>query len=178
MYETQAEPSGLTNREMAAVFFNIATVLREQGNVNPFRTAAYERAGRAMMGLRREAETILGEEEKVPFRRRQHIGRKLQAKIREMVEAGELAQYGEMLSTLPPFQAGLMAVPGVGPKRARVLHEKLGVSTRDELITAARMGRLSGVPGFGSRRRAEIASLPLSSEQSASPPQQLVLFAS
>jgi len=171
-------PRPMTNREMAAVFFNIATTLREQGNINPFRTAAYERAGRAMMGLRQEASSLLSDDEPVPFRRRQHIGKKLTAKIKEMSDAGQLAQYHDLLATLPPFMAGLMAVPGIGPKRARVLHDKLGVSTRDELVYAARMGRLSAVPGFGPARRAEIASFPLTSEQGGSRPEQLQLFPS
>jgi DNA polymerase (family 10) len=160
-----AQTQSMNNREMAAVFFNIATLLREEGNENPFRTAAYERAGRAMMGLREEAGRTLESEKLVPFRRRQHIGKKLQAKIREMAEAGALEQYRALLEELPPFQRELLAVPGIGPKRARLLHEKLGVETADGLIRAARNGRLRTVPGFGARRVAEIATLPLAAER-------------
>ncbi len=45
--EKQTDISEYSNRDMAAVLFNIATVLRQNGNTNPFRTAAYERGARA-----------------------------------------------------------------------------------------------------------------------------------
>jgi DNA polymerase IV (family X) len=143
----------LTNREMAAVMFNIATILRAGGNENPFRTAAYERAGRALMGLGTEARHILEYDPQVPFRRRQHIGKKLQAKIREMAATGRLEQYAELVrQELPPYAADLMRVPGVGPVTARRIYETLGVTTAEGLVRAARDGSLRAVPGFGPRR--------------------------
>jgi DNA polymerase/3'-5' exonuclease PolX len=80
--ETVTALSGLTNREIAAVLFNITTILREQGNENPFRTAAYECGARAMMGYRNDAREILAEsaKKKLPFREAWYIGKKLQAK--------------------------------------------------------------------------------------------------
>lgn len=149
----------MSNREMAAVLFNIATVLRREGNANPFRTAAYERGARALMGLSREAREILADAERVPFRRRQHIGRKLQAKIAEMAARGALAQYADLLATLPPHQAGLMTVPGIGPASADRVYAALGVTTAAELVRAARDGRLRRVRGFGPKRTAAIARL-------------------
>jgi len=70
----------MTNKEMAALLFNIATMLRGCGNMNPFRTAAYERGARALMGLETPAVEILQRQGKVPFRRRYHIGTKLTSK--------------------------------------------------------------------------------------------------
>ena len=151
----------MNNREMAAVLFNIATVLRNQGNENPFRTAAYERGARALMGLADEAAQVLETERTVPFRRRQHIGRKLQAKIREMVETGDLEQYARMLGDLPPHIASLMGVPGMGPKTAEQVHRALGLETAADLVRAARDGRLRMVRGFGPRRTEAIAALDL-----------------
>lgn len=149
----------MSNREMAAILFNIATVLRQEGNVNPFRTAAYERGARALMGLAREAREILEAQERVPFRRRQHIGKKLNAKIAEMAHSGALAQYRDLLESLPPHQAGLMTVPGIGPKSADRIHAALGVATAADLVRAARDGRLRQVRGFGPKRTSAIARL-------------------
>lgn len=165
----------MNNREMAAVLFNIATVLRGQGNVNPFRTAAYERGARALMGLADEAAQVLETEEKVPFRARQHIGRKLQAKIHEMAKTGALDQYARMLSDLPPHIADLMGVPGVGPRTAERVHQTLGLETAVDLVRAARDGRLRAVRGFGSRRTGAIAALDLPEAEKTAPP-QLRLF--
>jgi DNA polymerase (family 10) len=159
--ENTQDSRPLTNREMAAILFNIATCLREAGNVNPWRTAAYERGARALMGLADEASEILEHDERVPFRRRQHIGKKLQAKIREMAATGALDQYANMLADLPPHRAELMKVPGIGPKTADAVYRSLGVATQTELVRAARDGRLRAVPGFGPKRTAEIANLPV-----------------
>lgn len=154
----------MTNKEMAEVLFNIGTILRIQGNTNPFRTAAYERGARALMGLGRPVTEILAVEEKVPFRRRQHIGKKLQAKIREMAQSHLLAQYGAMVAELPPHIASLLALPGMGPRMAERIHTTLGIGTAADLIRAARDGRLRQVRGFGPRRIAALASLSLPDE--------------
>jgi DNA polymerase (family 10) len=144
---------------MAAILFNIATVLREEGNVNPFRTAAYERGARALMGYREEARNVLAERDVVPFRRRQHIGKKLQAKICEMVKTGALDQYRELLAAMPEHRRELMSLPGIGPRTADYLNRTLGITTAAELVRAARDGRLRSVRGFGPKRTALIAAL-------------------
>lgn len=151
----------MDNKEMAAVLFNIATVLRGQGNENPFRTAAYERGARALMGLGREASQILQTEEKVPFRRPQRIGKKLQAKIREMATTANLEQYTQLVNALPLPIGGLMGVPGIGPKTADRIHQALGIGSAADLVHAARDGRLRSVRGFGPKRTKAIAVLPL-----------------
>jgi DNA polymerase (family 10) len=159
---------------MAAVLFNIATVLKQNGNVNPYRTAAYERGARALMGLRREAKEMLATRERIAFRRRQHIGDKLHSKINEMVAKGELDQYQDLLAHLPLHQRELMQVPGIGPKLADVLFAQLGVSTVTDLVRSARDGRLKQVPGFGHKRISDIAAMPVPEDYASSG--QLSLF--
>ena len=157
--------TGMTNKEMAALLFDIATMLRGQGNVNPFRTAAYERGARALMGLGESAVEILQRQDKVSFRRRQWIGKRLQAKIREMPQSSRLEQYAAMVAELPPHIVSLMSVPGIGPKRAARVHEVLGVTSAAELVRAARAGRLRRVCGFGPKRVAEIAAMRLPEDE-------------
>ena len=160
----------MTNREMAAILFNIASCLREAGNQNPWRTAAYERGARALMGLRPQARDVLADADRVPFRQWQHIGTRLHAKIGEMVRTGALDQYAALLADLPPHRAALMTVPGIGPKTADVLFDTLGVATVAGLVAAARDGSLGRVRGFGARRIRDIAALPVAT------PGMLTLF--
>lgn len=150
-----------TNKEMAAVLFNIATLLREQGNVNPYRTAAYERGARSLMALDKQATQVLKAEGEVPFARRWRIGAGLQAKIREMAQTGALKQFADLASEVAPDRAGLMAVPGIGPRMAMDVQKTLGIGTAEELIRAARNGSLRCVHGFGPKRVAFIANLVL-----------------
>ena len=152
----------ISNRDMAAIFFNMATLLKGQPNANPYRVAAYERAGKAMMGLRKEAREILGEKERVAFGRWRHIGDRLHAKIGEMTTSGDLAQFGEFLQTVPVYVADIVrGVPGIGPGFAERAHVALEVASKEDLVRAARDGRLQQVRGFGATRTARIASLPL-----------------
>ncbi|MBC8140049.1 MAG: hypothetical protein H7Y38_01270, partial [Armatimonadetes bacterium] len=117
----------LSNREMAAVFFNMATLLKQKPDANPYRIAAYERAGRAMMGLRKEAREILGEKERVAFGRWRHIGKRLHEKIGEMASSGDLAQFGEFLGEVPAYVGEIVrGVPGVGVRFAEAAHTVLG----------------------------------------------------
>ena len=159
---TQSEAnafSGMSNREIAALFFNIATLLREQGNENPFRTAAYERGARAMMGYGQDAREALAQAEKLPFHERWHIGKKLQAKIREMAATGALEQFGELLESQPMHRREMVGLPGIGPKTADRIHAALRIQTAEELFRAALDGRLRQVYGFGAKRVALLAAL-------------------
>ena len=152
----------LSNRDMAAVLFNMASLLKSQPGANPYRIAAYERAGRAMMGLRKEARDILTGEERVKFGRWRHIGDRLHAKIGEMARSGDLSQLGDFLNAAPQHVADIVrGVPGMGPVFAERAHAAIGVSSKSELVRAARDGRLRQVRGFGTARIARIASLPL-----------------
>ena len=171
----------MTNKEMASLLFNIATLLRRKGNENPFRTAAYERGARALMALREEAQDVLRSQTQVPFHPSRHIGRKLQGKIREMVETGGLEQYNRMvIEELPESLVDLMGVPGIGPTLAEQIHQSLGISTAQDLVQAARNGRLRSVRGFGPNRTARIAALRLPLEDGSAEPRsslpQMVLF--
>jgi DNA polymerase/3'-5' exonuclease PolX len=111
------------------------------------------------MGYATEARDVLAERKTVPFRRRQHIGKKLQAKIREMATTGILEQYRDLLAQMPEHRRELMTLPGVGPGTADRLYRTLGIATAAELVRAARDGRLRTVRGFGPKRTAILAAL-------------------
>ena len=59
---------------------------------------------------------------------------------------------------MPASLAEIMRVPGVGPKRALQLNEKLGVATIDELEAALDDGRVARLGGFGAKTAAKIGS--------------------
>lgn len=154
----------MTNRDMAATLFNIATVLRDQGD-NPYRVRAYFNGARALM--RRTSDDMVS-----PLRRAEKtlphpkfvLGDKLQRKLRELAQTGDMAFYDALLEGLPAPIAHLMRVPGVGPRTAARLHDTLGIATADQLRAAARSGRLSDVWGIGEKKRQQFAQLSLFNE--------------
>jgi DNA polymerase (family 10) len=56
----------------------------------------------------------------------------------------------------PPAVCELLQLPGIGPKRVKRLHDRLGVNTVVQLHRAAQQGRVHDVPGFGERTEQRI----------------------
>jgi len=136
----------VTNAEIAAIFNRIADLLEIQ-NENPFRVRAYRNAARTVQGLSRSlAEMVQGGEvlEALPT-----IGKDLAAKIREIVTTGSLRKLKELEGAVSPGLVELLKVPGLGPKRLRLLHDYLDINSIEELEQAARQGLVRNLPGFG-----------------------------
>lgn len=156
----------MTNRELAATLFNIATLLRERED-NFYRIRAYENAARALMGRRDEVAQTLAQPGQTLRRRKGVLGDKVQAKLRQLTVEGRMPFFDDLCADLPPPIAALMQAPGMGPKTARQVYETLGVRTPEELRRAARDGRLASVWGFGAKRTAQVAQMSLFDEISA-----------
>ncbi len=156
----------MTNRELAATLFNIATILRERED-NYYRIRAYENAARALMGRRDDVAQILTHPDQTLRRRKGVLGDKVQAKLRQLAAEGHMPFFDDLCADLPPHIAALMQVPGMGPKTARQVHARLGVQTPEDLRRAARDGRLASVWGFGAKRTAQLAQMSLFDELDA-----------
>lgn len=143
----------MTNREIAHILFNIATLL-ELGEGNPYRIRAYRRAARGMLRLDAEARDLLAAGRDLPL---PGLGKRLRAKIGQLVEGGRLAFYEELIAEQHPAIQALMAVPGVGPKTAARLFTELHLTSPEALLFAARRGRVRELWGFAERREAALA---------------------
>ncbi|MHB1121872.1 MAG: DNA polymerase/3'-5' exonuclease PolX [Ramlibacter sp.] len=136
----------VVNADVAAVFSRIADLLEVQG-ANPFRIRAYRNAARNVGELGRSVAAMVeaGEDlDQLPG-----IGPDLAGKIGEIVATGTCEQLERLRQELPPAITELLAIPRLGPKRVRTLHQELGVKTIAELLRCARGGRIRAVPGFG-----------------------------
>ncbi len=137
----------MENIDYAHVFEEIADLLDIQG-ANPFRVRAYRNGARTIETLAQPIESLLADEnarlEDLPG-----IGKDLAAKIRELHQTGELESLKELRQEVPASLIEIMHIPGLGPKRARLLWEGLELSSVDELEEAAKDGSLEALPGFG-----------------------------
>jgi DNA polymerase (family 10) len=148
----------MTNRDMAATLFNIATLLRDRSD-NPYRVRAYFNGARALM--RRDSDDMaaaLKTAEKTLPHPKGVLGEKIQRKLQELARTGDMALFNELCEGLPPHIGALMRVPGVGPRTAQRLHDTLGIETPAQLVEAARLGRLQTVWGIGPKREAQLAT--------------------
>ena len=137
----------MENIDIARVFSGIADLLEIQG-ANPFRIRAYRNAARTMESLPASVASLVSGPERA-LEDLPGIGRDLAAKIREIVTTGELTLLRELTRTTPETLIALLRIPGLGPKRARQIHDALGVKTLEDLAAAAREGRLRTIKGIG-----------------------------
>jgi DNA polymerase (family X) len=84
------------------------------------------------------------------------IGPAIEARLRELVETGSIAELDELERELAPDLVGLGRYLGLGARRSIELARALGVRTADELRDAASEGRLRTVPGIGPKTEARL----------------------
>src|SRR3954468_18801380 len=83
------------------------------------------------------------------------IGPSLEARLRELVETGQIAHARELESEVEPELVGLGRFLGLSPKRAVEVGRALNARTAAELREAVESGRLQDVPGMGPKRVAK-----------------------
>ncbi len=133
----------MKNQEIAKIFNDIADMLEIKGE-NPFRIRAYRRAAMNIEGLAKDVSDMPKEElVKIPG-----IGQDLAGKIEEYIKTGKLNFYENLKKDVPESLSNLLSVPGLGPKTAKVLYEKLKIKDIDELERLAKEHKLSGLPGI------------------------------
>ena len=141
------------NRDIAQTFDQLADLL-EIADANPFRVRAYRNAARSLRASGRNVADMLAEG--CDLSELPDIGEDLAAKIKEIVETGHLTLLEEVAQDVPRGLADVVALPGIGPKRARSLHEALGITSLDDLQRAAEDGRIAEVKGFGAKTQRRI----------------------
>lgn len=144
----------MENVEIARLFHEMAELLEIEG-ANTFRIRAYQNAARV---IDEHAEPIAGlaERDGEKLRELPGIGVDLSAKIEEIVRTGSFKAIREARRKSPKGALELMQIPGIGPSKARVLAETLGIRSVAGLEKAAKAGRISKLAGFGAASEKKI----------------------
>ncbi len=104
------------------------------------------------------------------------IGKTLQEKIQALSETGEIPAAVKLRAKFPAGLIALTRLPGLGPKRARLLHSELGIDSPEALEAAARAQRLRTVKGLGAKFEASMLSaLAEQRERPADEPARMIL---
>ncbi len=141
------------NTDIAAVFDEIADFL-EIGDENPFRIRAYRNAARTVRALGPELRDMVDQQDDLT--QLPGIGKELAAKIVEILATGTARALKKLQAKYPQTLRDLLKIPGLGPKRVRVIYQDLGIDRMTQLIEAARAGRISELSGFGTRTEKQI----------------------
>ena len=137
----------MRNGEIAEAFEELASLYELDGAV-VYRVVAYRNAAKAI----REAGVSVAEMAREGRAAElAGVGKTIAEKIDALLETGTIPSADKLKARIPSGLIAVTRIPGLGPKRARLLYEHLGVSSLDDLRTAAEQGRLKDVPGFGAK---------------------------
>src|SRR5258706_7025062 len=138
--------------QVADTLIRIATLLDLKGE-NPFKSRAYVNAARALEEMGEPLDKVIAE---ARLDQVKGIGESIQKKICELITTGKLAYYEELRAATPPGLVAMLDIPGVGPKKVKVLHDELGIKSVEELEAACKENKIAGLKGFGEKTQANI----------------------
>jgi DNA polymerase (family 10) len=150
----ESRPSGdlPSNSELAEVFQTIAEYLALDGE-SPYRVSAYEKAA----ALFREHPVSIAEAaSRGALRELPGVGKAIEAKVHEYLDAGEVQFLERLRERYPEGLLTIMRLPGMGPKKTRLVWEAAGVADIRDLERAGQEGRLREIPGMGEKTEAKL----------------------
>jgi len=142
----------MDKKKIAEILVEIGILLELKGE-NPFKTRAYANAARILENLDESLATLIAEERLGEVK---GIGEALEQKITELFETGKLKYYHDLKASVPPGLIEMLEIPGVGPKKIKTLHDKLGIENIEQLEAACRAGKVAELDGFGEKTATNI----------------------
>jgi DNA polymerase (family X) len=137
---------------VAEILVEIGRLLELKGE-NPFKTRAYENAARALEGLTEPLPKLVAENRLAEIK---GIGEGIQKKITDLVSTGKLAYYDDLKASVPPGLVEMLQIPGLGPKKVKSMHDRLGIETIEQLEAACNAGQIASLEGFGEKTQTKI----------------------
>jgi len=148
------EARSMKNQEIAKIFYEIANYLEMEGVA--FKPYAYQKAALTLEGLEKDVEEIYKEGGREALLKIPGIGESMAEKIEEYLKTGKIKYYEELKKKTPVNIEELMAVEGMGPKKAKVLYQKLGIRNLKDLEKAAKSHKIASLFGFGEKTEKNI----------------------
>jgi DNA polymerase (family X) len=141
------------NEAVAQLLENIARLLTLKRD-DPYRITAYTDAARTIRAIADDVEELHrhGQLEEI-----RGVGPSICARIAEYLETGRSSYVEQLEHEIAPEAPGLLGIPSIGPTRAKLIQERLGISTVPEVARAARDHRLQTLPGIGPTLESRIA---------------------
>lgn len=144
----------MQNSEIARVFDEVADLLDLQ-NANPFRVRAYRNAARTIRDFPEPIAELVSSGRK-DLTEIAGIGEDLGEKITTIVKTADLPLRKQLAAKIPAGLLDLLRIPGLGPKRVKLLHERLKVKSATDLGRVLDAGKVQKLKGFGPKMEEKI----------------------
>ncbi len=128
-------------------------MLLELEGANPFKIRAFENASRSLETFSEDLDALVQAKQ---LQTLPGIGKGISADIEELATTGQLKVFEELKRKFPETLFELLKIPNVGPKKVKVLYDKLDIKSIGELEYACLENRLVTLPGFGEKTQAKI----------------------
>jgi DNA polymerase (family X) len=140
------------NVDVAEQLELLADLLELEGEAS-FRVLAYRRAATR---IRETAGSVAELALAGRAKELQGIGKTIEEKIVQVVKDGEMHALTKRKKIIPPEVVSFMRLPGLGPKTAARIWQELGVTTIEELKSAAEQEQLRTLAGLGAKTEERI----------------------
>jgi DNA polymerase (family 10) len=142
------------NEQIVKIFNEMAFIL--EGLNVLFKPRAYTKAAEVISVLDKDVEEIYQAEGLAGLKQIPSIGQNLAEHIEEIIKTGRLKEYETLKKKLPIDIEGLSAIDGLGPKKVKILYEKLKIKTVTDLAKAIAAHKISRLEHFGEQSEKNI----------------------
>ncbi|PIR72318.1 MAG: DNA polymerase III [Candidatus Nealsonbacteria bacterium CG10_big_fil_rev_8_21_14_0_10_36_24] len=143
----------MKNQELAKIFYDIANYLEMEGVA--FKPYAFQKAALFLEGLE-DVEKIYKKGGLRALEDLPAIGKSIALKIEEYLKNGKIKYYEQIKKQFPVDFSGIAAVEGLGPKKIKILYQKLGIKNLNDLEKAAKSHKIAPLFGFGEKTEKNI----------------------
>lgn len=142
----------MTNKVIARPLKETAELIELTGG-NPFRARALANAARIVERLEAPVADLIASGELANIK---GIGAGLVAQIEEILAYGSFELRDDLLGGIPPGILDVLSIKGLGAKKARMLWQKLGIQSLEDLEAAAQTGQIAQLDGFAEKSQQTI----------------------
>jgi len=144
----------MKNQELAKIFNDMAQYL-EMEQV-PFKPYAYERASFSLEALKDDVADIYRKGGVKALLEIPGVGKAIADHIEEYLKTGKIKHYEDYKRKLPLKIEELLRIEGMGPRKIKVLYQKLGIKNLKDLEKAAKAHKIAPLFGFGEKTEQNI----------------------
>ncbi|MBN1397421.1 MAG: DNA polymerase/3'-5' exonuclease PolX [Bacteroidetes bacterium] len=142
----------MDKKQITEILDEMGTLLELKGE-NPFRSRAFHNASQVISGLTEDLSNLVITQSLTNIK---GIGNAISDIITELFKTGVSKQYEELRSSFPAGVLELLRIQGLGPKKVKILYEKMDIKSIAELKEACEKKQLRSVEGFGAKTEENI----------------------
>ena len=141
-------PPFFSRNQVANVLHQVAVLLELQG-ANVFRVRSYQNASRMLGSLTEDLGELVASGEIFNMK---GIGKGLGSALTQAMTEGRWPEdWVDLHTSTPPGLIEMLGIPGLGPKRIKLMADELGVDSVASLKEAALNNQIAPMKGFGAK---------------------------